>query len=159
MDTLHLSPPSFLLCTRSFTFTRTSWLSYTSWLLISSPPLSPSLSHRGVQPLPHPLHPRLAVVFEWCSADGKRWAMTDGYDKQMVLLVIFNHTNSVSRDAGASSCQTAQSRDKFIQRTIEFDTENLLGEKRLHQNDVLARWGERWYKSAERTISFSNQKG
>lgn len=118
---------------------------------------SPALSVS--QPLPHPLRPRLAVVFEWCSADGKRWAMTDGYDKQMVLLVIFNHTNSVSRDAGASSCQTAQSRDKFIQPTIEFDTENLLGEKRLHQNDVLARWGERWYKSAECTISFSNQKG
>lgn len=52
------------------------------------------------------LSPWLAVVFEWCAADGKCWVMTDGYDKQMVLLVVFNQTNSVSCEAGALSCQS-----------------------------------------------------
>lgn len=49
--------------------------------------------------------PPLADVFEWCSADGECCAMTDRYDKQMVLLVVFNHRNSVGHEVRALSCQ------------------------------------------------------
>lgn len=77
MDTLHLSPPSFLLCTGSFTFTRTSWLSYTSWLLISLPRSLHLSAIVAFSPSPTPsIHDSLLFLSDApLMANAERWQM------------------------------------------------------------------------------------
>ena len=69
----------------------------------------------------------VAVVFEWCAADGKCWVMTDGCDKQMVLLVISLITQ-IQSAMKSELClvKATQSEDKFILHAIDFDREKAL---------------------------------
>lgn len=59
-------------------------------------------------------------------ADGECWVMTDGCDKQMVLLVVSLITQ-IQSAMKPELClvKATQSGDKFIQCTIDFDTENV----------------------------------
>lgn len=68
----------------------------------------------------------LAVVFEWCAADGKCWVMTDGCDKQMVLLVISLITQ-IQSAMKPELClvKATQSGDKFILHATDFDREKV----------------------------------
>lgn len=159
---LHLFTPFCPLHASSFTNSYTPWLSCTQRPL-HLPPLPSSLW--GVLRLGPLLFlfslppPRLADVFEWCAADGECWAMTDGYDKQMVLLVVFNHRNSVGHEVRALSCQCNTKWRQIYPRHHRFWNRKCVGaykERGLNPDWCLCGEVKIWYSFDECLLLFKH---
>lgn len=111
--------------------TEPSTLSHLLVAHLSPPPLSPSLSHRGVRPLPPSIYDSLLFLSDApLVANAERWQM-DMTSRWFCLSSLITQIQSAVM-RGLRLVKAAQSRDKFIQRTIDFDAEKLGGEKRLH---------------------------